>query len=179
MLNIFSRRSSNRKVVASFYHRIAEAALRPELFVAYRIEDTLTCRFESLAVHMCVVLRHLRGWPAPAADVAGDLTDYYFTQLDDVLRALGTSDNKVPKKMKEMAGAFLKGAQGCDQALASGDAVAVQELLSARFGPEVDAVGFARYVYASDDAVRSSDLTRLLTQGPSFPVPPFPVGEQI
>lgn len=171
MFSLFRKKSANRKVVATLYHGVAKAALRPEFFTDFGVADKLMGRFEILALHMAMVLRNLRDRPAPAEEIARDLTDYYFEQLDDVLRELGTSDNKVPKKMKAMAAAFLLQAKAYDKAFADEDAEAMQALLVERFGSQVDAAALARYVFMADKHIRDSSLERLMAGEGGFPIP--------
>lgn len=177
MFSFFGRKSANRQVVSSLYHDIAKASLRPAFFSDLAVADTLEGRFEILALHMALVLRRMRGWPEPAEEVAGDLVDYYFEQLDDVLRELGTSDNKVPKKMKEMAAAYLQRAQGYDAALAGKDDEAMQELLKERFGAQSDAASLSHYVFAADKLLNDSCLDVFLEGGIVFPEPVKSGGE--
>ncbi|MEN3930660.1 ubiquinol-cytochrome C chaperone family protein [Microvirga sp. W0021] len=173
MFSFFKRKSDNRKVISSLYHGIARAALRPFIFAGFGVEDTLEGRFESLALHMAVVLRHMKNWAPPADDVASDLTDYYFTQLDDVLRELGTSDNKVPKKMKAMAGAFLSRAEAYDNAFKNSE---MTQVLQERFGSAIDVAGFSQYVAAIDKYVSDSCLDIWLEKGIEFPEPQVSAG---
>jgi Uncharacterized conserved protein len=169
MFSFFKNRSSNKKLIARLYHSIAQTALRPVFFEEYQVPDTLEGRFEILALHMAVVLRHVKQLPAPAEDVARDLTDYYFEQLDDVLRELGTSDNKVPKKMKQMAGAFLHRAGTYDAALAAQDMEQLKNALAGYFGPELDTGRLAGYVLDADRTMYDFSLDMILENGISFP----------
>ena len=60
-----------------------------------------------MSLHVILVLRALRDLPPPADDVAKDLTDAFFQDIDASLREMGIGDIGVPKRMKKLAARFL------------------------------------------------------------------------
>jgi cytochrome b pre-mRNA-processing protein 3 len=171
---IFSlfRKDPRRIAIAALYARIATASRAPGLYAALSIPDTLEGRFESLSLHMVLSLRALRNLPAPADDVAKDLTDAFFQDMDASLREMGVGDTVVPKRMKKVATAFFGRAQAYDPALNAGDEAALAEALGRNaLGGEAPAVSLARYALAADRALEGTDLDALLESGPVFPAP--------
>ena len=81
---IFSlfRKDPRRTTIATLYKRIATASRSPGLYAALGIPDTLEGRFEALSLHMVLALRALRELPHPADEVAKDLTDAFFRDMD-------------------------------------------------------------------------------------------------
>src|SRR5690349_12607645 len=112
VLGIF-RKDPRRVVVETLYQRIAAASREPMLYASLGIPDTVEGRFESVALHLILVLRRLRQLPPPANDVAQDLVDGFFRHLDRSLRELAVGDLAVPKRMKKLAEAFKIGRASC------------------------------------------------------------------
>lgn len=171
---IFSlfRRDPRRTAIAGLYARIANASRSPGLYGILGIPDTLEGRFESLSLHMILSLRALRELPAPADDVAKDLTDAFFRDMDASLREMGVGDTVVPKRMKKVAAAFYGRAQAYDPALNAGDEGLLAEGLGRNaLGTDAPAVALARYALAADKELKGVPLDVLLESGPTFPAP--------
>jgi hypothetical protein len=103
LLRSLFRRDPRRELVAGLYARVAGAARQRALYADLGVPDTVEGRFEALSVHMVLALRALRHKPDPAGDVARDLTDAFFRDLDASLREMGVGDTAVPKRMKTLA----------------------------------------------------------------------------
>ncbi|WP_336488510.1 ubiquinol-cytochrome C chaperone family protein [Methylobacterium nigriterrae] len=175
MIARFLRRGdSRRRAIETLHLRINEASRRPPLYTQLGVPDTVEGRFECLTLHVILALRRLNRLPPPAADVAQDLVNSVFLQLDASLRELGVGDFGVPKRMKKLGAAFYGRAGHYDAALDAGDAGALAAALArnvlGRDEPAA-AAGLAAYVVASDAALRGADLDTLLGEGPSFPDP--------
>jgi cytochrome b pre-mRNA-processing protein 3 len=177
ILRLF-RRSSRRLVIASLYERVATSSRHPDLYLGLGIPDTIEGRFESLALHVMLVLRTLRGRPSPADEVAADLADALFRDLDASLREMGVGDTAVPKRMKKLAEAFYGRARAYDAPLDAGDEAALAATLGRNvLGSEAPAPALARYALAADRALKAQDLDALLRSGPRFLLPDaFPEG---
>jgi cytochrome b pre-mRNA-processing protein 3 len=135
-------------------------------------------RFESLALHAILALRALRRLPPPADEVARDLTDAVFRDLDASLREMGVGDTVVPKRMKKLAEAFYGRAQAYDPALEAGDAGALAETLGRNvMAGQAQAGALARYTLAADRDLKAADLDTILRQGFGFPPPAAFSGE--
>jgi cytochrome b pre-mRNA-processing protein 3 len=171
---IFSLFRNVRRVSApdTLYERITMAAREPALYLRFGVPDTVEGRFESLALHLVLVLRRLRHLQAPAQEVAQELVDAFFRQLDASLRELGVGDMGVPKRIKRLAGGFYDRAASYDAALDKGDVAALAGVFGRNFValPEA-AERLARYAEAADTALREDALETLVTTGPSFPEP--------
>jgi cytochrome b pre-mRNA-processing protein 3 len=105
--------------IDALYGQIVAAARRPVLFLDGGAPDTVMGRFETLTLHMALVLRRMRDLPPPANEVAQDLVDRFFAGLDDAMRQIGIGDTSVPKKVKGLAKAFYGRAGAYDAALAA------------------------------------------------------------
>nr|WP_255616352.1 ubiquinol-cytochrome C chaperone family protein [Microvirga puerhi] len=164
-------------MIATLYKGVATASREPGLYASLDIPDTLEGRFESLSLHMVLILRALRHLPAPADDVAKDLTDAFFADLDASLREMGAGDTVVPKRMKKLASSFYGRARAYDAPLQEQDEVALAEALGRNAqGTEAPAIPLARYALAADRTLKETDLAALLEKGPAFPRPEAFVG---
>jgi cytochrome b pre-mRNA-processing protein 3 len=171
ILRLF-RKDTNNEAVGGLYARAAAAARAPALYLSLGVPDTLEGRFEALSLHVVLILRALRRLPPPAGDVATDLTDRLFSELDGSLREMGVSDTSVPKRMKNLAGAFYGRAEAYDSALAAGDRAALAGSLARNvLGREAPALPLARYVEEADLALMAQSLDDLFRNGPDFPRP--------
>lgn len=174
ILGLFSRSEARRRTIETLRLRTSEAARAPGLYLALGAPDTIEGRFETLCLHVVLVLRRLRQLPAPADEVGQEFVDAVFAQLDAALRESGVGDLGVPKRMKKLAAAFYGRARGYDAALDAGDEPALAESLARNvLGVPEAAAGapLAHYVMATSRDLEASDLDRLLGQGPRFPAP--------
>lgn len=169
---LLRRGGERRRTVESLHVAISEAARKPALYTGLGVPDTVEGRFECLCLHAVLVLRRLDALPAPAADVAQDLVDSLFRQLDASLRELGVGDLSVSKRMKKLASAFYGRASAYGTALDAGDREGLARGLARNvLGEEAaDAGALAAYVAAADAALAPCDLDAVLA-GPPFPDP--------
>ena len=117
-------------------------------------------------------MRALRELPAPADEVAKDLTDAFFRDMDASLSEMGVGDTVVPKRMKKVAEAFY------------GRAHAYDRPSTARTRPNSPSPSAATPMAARHrlrpwrvmpwqpiGRFRTADLDTLLATGPTFPDP--------
>ncbi|MCK2056283.1 ubiquinol-cytochrome C chaperone family protein [Methylobacterium sp. 37f] len=173
-LRAWGQPSPRQRLIETLHRRINDAARRPELYTDIGVPDSLEGRFECLILHVILVLRRLNHMPEPAADVAQDLVNSVFLQLDSSLRESGIGDFGVPKRMKKLGSAFYGRAESYETALDAGDAEGLKAVLARNvLGQDTPAAaaGLANYVLASDAALARSDLDGLIGIGPQFPPP--------
>ncbi len=175
MFGLFTRREDRLAPVKALFSRIAEASRRPELYLAGGIPDSFEGRFESLTLHMFLVLRRLRELPAPAADLAQDLVDACFAYLELGFRNGGISDIAVPKRMKKIAQSFYGRIQAYEAGLADAPPASLVEALRRNASPGEGAALLADYLQRARDDLARRDLAALL--GDSVLFPPVAGGE--
>jgi len=172
--NPFRRDNARIRAIEALHIRINAGARVPALYLDLGVPDTVEGRFEALCLHVVLVLRTLRRLPAPAADIAQDLVNSVFEQLDSSLRELGVGDMGVSKRMKKLAQAFYGRAAAYDAALDAGDRDGLATVLArnvlAREETEAGQ-GLAAYVAAADAALAATDLDALMAEGPVLPDP--------
>jgi cytochrome b pre-mRNA-processing protein 3 len=171
-LQTLFRPDPRREAIAGLYKRVAVAARQRGLYADLGVPDTIEGRFEALSLHMVLALRALRNKPDPAGDVARDLTDAFFRDLDASLREMGVGDTSVPKRMKTLAEAFYGRAGVYDAALDGANEAGLAEALGRNVhGTDAPAHGLARYALAADRGLKAATAEAILTDGPAFPAP--------
>jgi cytochrome b pre-mRNA-processing protein 3 len=153
--------------VERVYDSIAALSRRRVLFTDYGVADTFEGRFELLTLHLALILRRLAELPAPAADMAQDLTDLAFRRLDQGLREIGIGDVGVPRRMKGLAKAFYGRARVYHAAFAGGDhALLVAALRRNVFGGDAgDAESLALRTERIERSLANLDLDAILVTG--------------
>ncbi|GGC73975.1 ubiquinol-cytochrome C chaperone family protein [Chelatococcus reniformis] len=152
--------------IDALYGRIVEASRQPALYAMHGIPDTTQGRFESLAMHVVLVLRRLRQLPPPAADVAQELVDTTFEQIEHAFREIGIGDTTVPKRMKAIAKSFYGRAERYDAGLdEESDGPLAVALARNILDSSEPAPGLAAYARAVEVALGRFDLDDLLGSG--------------
>jgi cytochrome b pre-mRNA-processing protein 3 len=166
------RKDPRHTTIATLYKRVATASRESGLYASLGIPDTVEGRFEALSLHMILTLRALRDLPAPADEVAKDLTDAFFRDMDASLREMGVGDTVVPKRMKKIAESFYGRAHAYDGPLNDSDEAGLAAALGRNaYGGAAPATPLARYALAADQGFRTVVLETLLETGPVFPDP--------
>ncbi len=174
ILRFFRRGAARERLIETLRDRIETASRAPGLYTESGVPDTVEGRFESLCLHVILVLRRLRQLPPPAEDVAQDLVNAVFARFDASLREDGIGDMGVPKRMKKLAGAFYGRASGYDAPIEARDEAALSAVLARNVFESVDAGRgrlLAGYIIASEGALSAASLDDLLTAGPRFSSP--------
>lgn len=165
----FGKRARRRAPVDALFGRVAEASRRPALYTAGGIPDTFEGRFESLALHMFLVLRRLRELPPPAGDLSQELIDACFAYLELGFRNGGVSDIAVPKRMKKIGQMFYGRVQAYEAAFAAPEAEMLVESLRRNASHE-GAVVLAAYLRGAQIELGALDVEALLRKEALFPV---------
>jgi cytochrome b pre-mRNA-processing protein 3 len=160
IFNLFKSRP-RRKPALKLYAAISECSRSPQLYLSFGVPDTAEGRFESLSLHLSLILRRLKELPSPALDLSKELIDIFFHDLDGALRTLGVSDVSVAKKIKPLAQAFYGRAKAMEEALASADPQSLIDVLSRNVLGEENAptgASLANYVQEAIKHITSKDI---------------------
>ncbi len=123
---ILSRIFGRKKVDISaheLYVILAGQARQPVFYREFCVPDTLDGRFDMLALHLFLVLRRLSGQQASDAetDLAQQLFDVMFGDMDRSLREMGVGDLTVGKRIRAMSEAFYGRVEAYETALQACD----------------------------------------------------------
>ena len=115
------------------YEQVAAASRDARLYERFDIEDTLDGRFDVLVLFAALTVRRLSLSGEAGKRLAQGVVDTMFADMDLSLHEMGVSENKVGKKVKTMAKAFMGRMKAYSDAL-DGDALdggAIEEMLVA------------------------------------------------
>ena len=112
------------------YQVIASSARQPELYQRFEIADTFDGRFDTLTLIAVLVARRLKDIGEDGQTLSQSVTDVMFADMDLSLHEIGVSENKVSKKVKTMATAYMGRRQAYVNALDSDDSSALADALS-------------------------------------------------
>lgn len=129
LAKLFRRRDP---AAVPIYGQIVAQAREPDFYLAAGVPDTVQGRFEMIALHMFVVLHRLKQEGEAGADLAQDLFDLMFQDMDRNLRELGTGDLAVGKRIKSLAKGLYGRIAAYERGLAAGVGVGELEQALAR-----------------------------------------------
>lgn len=167
------RQRARRAVVDALYERIVAASRQPVLYSHWGVPDTPLGRFEMMALHMILFLHRVRAEPGVIRDVAQELTDIFFRDVEHGLRELGIGDLGVPKRIKKLARMFYGRASAYGEALDADDADALALALKRNVMPEAEewpeAPLLAAYAFEAQALLGQAPLDEFLAGKVTFP----------
>ena len=138
---------------AALLAAVTQISRQPCFFGEGRTPDTLQGRLEIMTLNAVLAFIRLESDPG-AAPLAQAFADQLFRQFDAGLREAGVGDLTVPKRMRKIAGAFYGRVKVYAEALAAGDAAALEGAIARNlFGAEPGQAPFA--VVLADYALRN------------------------
>lgn len=107
----------------SLYRQVAETARIPQIYSKYAIADSFDGRFDTLCLIATLLVRRLTKMTEDSngKQRAQELIDTMFADMDLSLHEIGVSENKVGKKVKVMATAFMGRVKAYGAALDAGN----------------------------------------------------------
>lgn len=111
---------SSRLRGQKLYGAIVAQARLPVFCRSLSVADTVEGRFGLVVLHLFAVLHSLQGQSEKGAPLAQALTDRFAEDMETVLREMGVSDLKVPKKMRSLAASSRGLIDGYEAALKLG-----------------------------------------------------------
>ncbi len=154
------------------YGAAVGAARESWFYTELGVPDTLDGRFDLVGAHVFLLIRRLRGLPAPGSALAQAVFDAMFHDMDVNLREMGVGDLSVGKKVRAMWEAFHGRAVAYEAAMAAGDtaalAVALRRNIWRDQGAEDAARRLAEIVLDRDAALARQPLTDLAAGRATF-----------
>lgn len=151
------------------YAGLVARARDPRFYGTMAVPDTLDGRFDMIVLHAVLAVRRLGSAGPEGEELARDLLDVLFADMDRSLREMGVGDLGVGRRVRAMARAFRGRYRAYDEALGAGAgalraALARNVFAGADAGEGLDAL--ARYVErcvadlaaASDETLGSGTL---------------------
>jgi cytochrome b pre-mRNA-processing protein 3 len=165
------RRPDNERVIERLHAGIVAAARAPALYIDLAVDDTFDGRFECLILHVTLVACRLRDAESPGPDMAQHLVDTTFRHFDRMLREQGVGDTSVPKRMKQLAEAFLGRSAAYELAFRQGAEALAAALRRNVYRDGREAAGLTAYVQASRAALAATPLQAIIDGALPFPDP--------
>lgn len=155
------------------YAMVVAQARQTAFYEAGGVPDTMEGRFDMIVLHLCLVLRRLRGEDGAATRAGQALFNAFCADMDGNLREMGVGDLAVPKRMKKFGEAFYGRAAAYDAALDAQGDTPLREALVRNVFCDFDAVdlagALARYVRKADRQLAALPREVLLALKWQFP----------
>lgn len=157
---LFGKKNGNAAIVARQYEILTEAARQPALYQAFNVPDTVMGRFEMLSAVLILYFRRTRSSARAGQEIAQEIIDAFFEDVDHSIRELGVGDVSVPKRMKKFAGMFYGRLESYAAALDGGDQAALAEALRRNIYPKAGAAApamaaLAAYLFEAERVLAS------------------------
>ena len=110
------------------YFSLVEQARQPGFYLSCGVPDTADGRFDMIILHAFLLLRRLKKDHEQTAELAQELFDLMFADMDQNLREMGLGDLAVGKRIKGMAAAFYGRIQAYEDGLAGNETMLVDSL---------------------------------------------------
>ena len=111
------------------YISIASSAREPGFYEKFGIADTVDGRFDTLTLMVVLVIRRMKAMGDDGMKLGQEVIDIMFADMDLSLHEIGVSENKVGKKVKTMATAFMGRRNAYIDALDAKDDAALADAL--------------------------------------------------
>lgn len=176
IFGLFRKRNNNRAIVDRQYSTLTQAARTPYFYTDLGVPDTVMGRFEMLSAVMILFFRRTRSSKISGQEIAQEIVDFFFQDIDHSIRELGIGDTSVPKRMKKLAGMFYGRLETYAVALDKRDAAALAEALRRNIYPEPGAdspamTGLAEWMLLAEDHLAALPEEVIATGSARLPVP--------
>lgn len=175
IFGLFKRKSGNTAIVERQYALLTSAARQPYLYTDLDVPDTVMGRFEMLSATLILYFRRTRSSARSGQEIAQEIVDAFFEDVDHSIRELGVGDAGVPKKMKKLAGMFYGRLEAYAQALEAKDSAALAAALTRNFHAQGEAEapsmeGLAAYLL--DVETRLAGVSEEIIETGQLQIPP-------
>lgn len=136
IFRLFGRKNSNTAIVERQYAALTAAARQPFLYTDLDVPDTVMGRFEMLSASLILYFRRTRSSARAGQEIAQEIIDAFFEDVDHSIRELGVGDVSVPKRMKKLAAMFYGRLESYAAALEKQDAGELAAALKRNFHPK-------------------------------------------
>lgn len=136
IFGLFGKKNSNAAIVARQYALLTAAARRPYFYTDLDVPDTVMGRFEMLSTCLILYFRRTRSSDRAGQEIAQEIIDAFFEDVDHSIRELGVGDVGVPKRMKKLASMFYGRLESYAAALERGDSDELAAALKRNFHPQ-------------------------------------------
>lgn len=173
IFGLFGKKNSNQAIVDRQYATLTSAARTPAFYESLNVPDTVMGRFEMLSAVMILFFRRTRASATSGQEIAQEIVDAFFQDIDHSIRELGIGDNSVPKRMKKFAGMFYGRLEAYSKAMDANDVPALAMALGRNIHPEaadaVDMRGLADWMFAAETELSAQSEDTIATGSATLP----------
>lgn len=180
------RPSGEARAADALYAAIVAQAREPRFFTALGVPDTLDGRFETVVLHVFLVLQRLRSEPSEAAaGLSRALLESFVSDMDHSLREMGAADLGVGRRVTAMAEALYGRIKAYEAAFAEiGDLGLEAALRRNLYGTismphHMDLAAVCHYVRLQHAALAAQSFAALQAGELAFVAVPDPVGSEV
>jgi cytochrome b pre-mRNA-processing protein 3 len=145
----------------------------PDFYERLNVPDTVMGRFEMLSAVMILFFRRTRASATSGQEIAQEIVDAFFEDIDYSIRELGIGDNSVPKRMKKLAGMFYGRLESYSHAMDAADSTALANALSRNIHPklvdDLDMSGLADWMFAAEAHLSAQSEDVIATGSATLP----------
>ena len=176
IFGLFRKRNNNRAIMDRQYAVLTSAARQPGFYLDFDVPDTVMGRFEMLSVVMILYFRRTKSSGTGGQEIAQEIVDAFFQDIDHSIRELGIGDQGVPKRMKKLAGMFYGRLESYAAAMDASDVAALAAALKRNIYPHADESGptmdgLARWMMAAAVMLESQSEDQIVTGSITLPPP--------
>lgn len=157
IFGLFKKKNHNQAIVERQYAALTSAARIPFFYSDLDVPDTVMGRFEMLSITMILFFRRTAKSVASGQELAQEIVDAFFQDIDHSIRELGIGDQGVPKRMKKLAGMFYGRLETYAAALEEKNVEDLAAALRRNIFPEKDDApamdGLAEWMIAAETAL--------------------------
>jgi cytochrome b pre-mRNA-processing protein 3 len=175
IFSLFRKKNHNQTIVNRQYAELTSSARVPFFYSDLDVPDTVMGRFEMLAVVMILFFRRTAKSGSSGQELAQEIIDAFFQDIDHSIRELGIGDQGVPKRMKKLAGMFYGRLESYATALQERDAEALAASLRRNIYPEMQDApsmrGLADWMIVAEAALSGISEDEIARGGAVLPPP--------
>jgi len=164
VFGLFRKRNNNRAIVDRQYAALTAVGREPFFYTDLNVPDTVMGRFEMLSIVMILYFRRTATAERSGQEIAQEIVDAFFQDIDHSIRELGIGDTSVPKRMKKLAGMFYGRLESYAAALTAADAGLLENALARNIYPHTapaeapTMVGLAAWMMRAEKSL-AADVT--------------------
>jgi cytochrome b pre-mRNA-processing protein 3 len=175
IFGLFRKKNSNQAIVDRQYSTLTAAARMPQFYESMNVPDTVMGRFEMLSLVMILFFRRTRSSGTSGQEIAQEIVDAFFQDIDHSIRELGIGDVGVPKRMKKLAGMFYGRLESYSAALDAGDRAALAAALLRNIHPGAtadmqDMTALAGWMFEAEADLSAQSEDRISTGAATLPL---------
>jgi cytochrome b pre-mRNA-processing protein 3 len=175
VFGFFRQKRNNQAIVERQYAALTSAARTPAFYIDMNVPDTVMGRFEMLSIMLIIYFRRTARSARSGQEIAQNIIDAFFEDVDHSIRELGVGDPGVPKRMKKLAGMYYGRLESYAGALDKGDREVLAAALARNLHPEVapapDMRALADWMFSAEQALASVAEAEIETGSARIAVP--------